>query len=37
MQDKWWCLTIGVVLVAGTSASAQVTGGLMSATQTHMS
>jgi hypothetical protein len=37
MQRKLWWLALGLSLVAAPGASAQVTGGVLSVTQSHMS
>jgi hypothetical protein len=37
MQRKLWCLALGLSLAAGAPAGAQVVGGVVSVTQSHMS
>ena len=37
MPSKLWCLALGLSLAAVSPAAAQVTGGVLSVTQSHMS
>jgi hypothetical protein len=37
MEKKPWCFALGLCLLATSSAGAQVTSGVMSVTQSHMS